>query len=174
MLKFITQNTKLAFGGFAALIVIVVVLVAFGTGNKIVQPIQYNHQVHIETVELTCIDCHVNVEKMQKATIPNIEVCQDCHSDEPVSESPEEKKLLQYISEDNQIPWKQIYSVPDHVYFSHQRHVTIGELECSLCHGDVENMTKPASYPVWIPTMDNCIDCHKEHKVNYDCLACHR
>jgi len=174
MLKSVIQNSRIIISVFTAVLVIVVVWAVFGSTNKIIQPIQYNHNVHIEVAELTCLDCHVNVEKMPKATIPNIEVCQDCHSDEPISESPEEEKLLKYISEGNHIPWKQIYNIPDHVYFSHQRHVTIGELECSLCHGDVENMTKPAASPVWIPTMDNCIECHKQHKVTYDCLACHR
>lgn len=174
MLKFITQNPKFVIGVFTSVIALVIVLVAFGSSNKIIQPIQYNHNVHIEVVGLTCVDCHINVESMPKATIPNIEICEDCHSNEPLSDSPEEKKLIQYISEGKHVPWKQIYTVPDYVYFSHQRHVTIGDLECSNCHGNVESMTKPAPAPVWKPTMDNCISCHKQRKVTYDCLACHR
>jgi hypothetical protein len=174
MLKSVLQNSKFIISVFTAVLVLVLVLAVFGSHTNIIQPIEYNHNIHIEVAGLSCIDCHINVETKPIATIPNIEICQDCHSDEPISESPEEEKLLKYISEGNRIPWKQIYKVPDHVYFSHQRHVTIGELECSLCHGKVEEMIKPASYPVWIPTMENCISCHKENKVTTDCLACHR
>ena len=174
MLKLVIQNSKIIISVFTAILVLVIVWAVFGSHSNISQPIEYNHKIHIEVAELSCIDCHINVENMSLATIPNIEICQDCHSDEPISESPEEEKLLKYISEGNRIPWERIYKVPDHVYFSHQRHVTIGELECSLCHGNVEEMIEPASYPVWIPTMDNCIDCHKQHNVTYDCLACHK
>ncbi len=174
MLKLVLQNSKLIISVFTAILVIIILWAVFGSQSNITQPIEYNHKIHIEVAELSCTDCHINVENMPRATIPNIEICQACHSEEPISESPEEVKLLKYISEGNLIPWQQIYKVPDHVYFSHQRHVTIGELGCSLCHGNVEDMTEPASYPVWTPTMDNCIDCHKQNKVTYDCLACHR
>lgn len=173
MFSRILNNAKLLIITLSALIVVMIVVVVLGSSTKITQPIQYNHKIHIEEVGLTCVDCHIEVEKMPTATIPNVDLCQECHSDEPVSDSPEEIKLLKYISEGKRIPWIQIYKVPDHVYFSHRRHVTIGELQCSLCHGDVENMTEPIPRPVWNPTMNNCINCHKQDKISYDCLACH-
>lgn len=174
MRELLKQNTRPLIIIIVILLAIIIVWSVLGARPTITQPIEYNHKIHIEEAELTCIDCHITVESMPAATLPNIEVCQDCHSDEPLSDSPEEIKLLKYISEDQQIPWQRIYSVPDHVYFSHRRHVTIGELECTNCHGNVEKLTKPASYPLWLPLMDNCIACHKKHKVTYDCLACHR
>ena len=157
-------------------IVIVLVLalwVLFAGQSKIIQPISYNHKVHIEEAGLECIDCHRYVESMAKASIPNINLCTDCHGDEPISESPEEIKLLEFIEQKQNIPWKQIYSVPDHVYFSHRRHVVLGELECSNCHGNVSDLTAPAQYAYLIPSMDNCIDCHKQNKITNDCLTCH-
>src|SRR3990172_2009452 len=143
----------------AAVLIVLIVWAVFGAQKVIIQPIAYNHKIHVEEAELSCVDCHSTVETMPAATIPNIEICQDCHSDEPISDSPEEVKLLKYIDEGEKIPWQKIYWVPDHVYFSHQRHVTIGELECTNCHGNVEKLTEPASFPVQIPTMDNCIKC---------------
>jgi hypothetical protein len=143
-------------------------------GHSVVQPIAFNHKVHTESVSLSCKDCHLNVETMAVASIPTLEVCQTCHIGEPISKSPVEKELLQYVAEKKEIPWVQIYSVPDQVYFSHRRHVMIGELECSNCHGNVAAMTTPVSYQSVPVTMKNCISCHKQHKVTNDCLACHR
>jgi hypothetical protein len=174
MWELLKQNSWSIIIAFAAILIITIIWTVFGAHHTIIQPIAYNHKVHIEEAGLSCVDCHSTVETMPAATIPNIEICQDCHSDEPISDSPEEVKLLKYIDEGKEIPWQKIYWVPDHVYFSHQRHVTIGELECANCHGNVEELIEPSSYPIQIPTMDNCIKCHKQHKVTNDCLACHR
>ena len=174
MRKTIRKNSKLILIALTGVIVLAIVWVIFGARQTIIQPVPYNHKLHIEKAELKCVDCHQYVETMAAATIPNIEVCSDCHSGEPLSDSPEELKLLKYIEAGEKIPWQKIYTVPAHVYFSHRRHVTIGEIECSKCHGNVQELTEPASYPVWLPTMKNCIKCHKEKKVTYDCLACHR
>ena len=151
------------------------ILLAFPSDkNAVSQPLAYNHKVHIENAGATCKDCHLNVETMAVTTIPTLEICQTCHSDEPLSKSPDEQELLKYVAEKKEIPWIQIYSLPEHVYFSHRRHVTIGGLECSSCHGNVAAMTTPVSSPATPVTMENCINCHKEHKVTNDCLACHR
>ncbi|HAB53545.1 MAG: hypothetical protein A2315_01945 [Ignavibacteria bacterium RIFOXYB2_FULL_35_12] len=138
------------------------------------QPIAYNHKVHIETAGLQCIDCHVSVEQRAFATLPSIEICQNCHSSDPLTESEEEKKLLTYISEGKEIPWIKIYNIPDHVYFSHRRHVIRGEISCSECHGNINEMTSPVSAQFKMMSMNNCMKCHKERKVTTDCLACHR
>ena len=157
-----------------ALILIFTFWILFAGQSHVIQPISYNHKVHIEEADLECIDCHIYVESMALASIPNINLCTDCHNEEPISESQEELKLIKFIEEKQNIPWKQIYSVPDHVYFSHRRHVVLGEIECSTCHGNVTELTAPAQYPYLIPSMDNCIDCHKQHKITNDCLTCHR
>jgi len=140
----------------------------------VVQPIAFNHKIHIEDVGLNCKDCHLNVETMAVASIPALDVCQTCHNEEPISESLVEKELLWYVSEKKEIPWVQIYSVPEHAYFSHRRHVMIGGLECSSCHGDIASMTTPVWYQAVPVTMENCMACHKRNKVTNDCLTCHR
>ncbi|MCK5331949.1 MAG: cytochrome c3 family protein, partial [Candidatus Marinimicrobia bacterium] len=49
--------------------------------QDIKQPIQFNHQHHIEDVEYTCMDCHVNAKSKSRASIPNIDICEECHAD---------------------------------------------------------------------------------------------
>jgi len=168
---------KLPFIKFAVPIIIILILiivfVSASSRGKIEQPIQYNHKVHIEEAGLECTDCHQYVENYARATIPNIKVCVDCHSDEPLTNSIEEKKLLNYISSNKRIPWVQIYYVPNHVYFSHRRHVKIGEIKCIECHGDVANLTEPAPFQLVKISMNNCIECHDKHDVINDCIGCH-
>jgi len=147
---------------------------AFVANDDVNQPIAYNHKVHIENAGLKCTDCHVHVETMASATLPSLEICRNCHDSEPVSDSPEELTLLKYVADQEEIPWVKIYNVPDHVYFSHRRHVVIGGLACSACHGAMNEMTKPATSPFLKVTMKNCMACHRNNKVSNDCLSCHR
>jgi Cytochrome c7 and related cytochrome c len=172
--KKVQKKTLLFFLYFIIALILIIITTTTALPQEIQQPIAFPHKIHIEDAELTCTDCHQYVETMAAAIIPNINLCSDCHSDEPLGDSPEELKLLKYIEKGERIPWQKIYSVPRHVYFSHRRHVKIGDIKCSACHGNVEEFTEPAKFPVWLPTMNNCIDCHKKNKVTYDCLACHR
>lgn len=160
--------------GVCAIALTMLISCAVGTGDDRIQPIAYNHKVHIENAGLECTDCHVHVRDMASATIPSIEICGGCHQSEPMTESPEEKVLLEYVSEGKEIPWRKNYNVPDHVYFSHRRHVVLGELDCGKCHGAVQEMTVPVTSTFLDVTMDNCTGCHREMKVSTDCLSCHR
>ena len=161
----------------ALALVSLAVIVAWGLvpgPAPIHQPLVYNHNVHVEEEGLECIDCHESVEEAAFATIPRLNLCLDCHDTEPMSESLEEEKLIAYIEKEEEIAWNRIYRVPSHVYFSHRRHVTLGEVECSVCHGNVPEQLEPVQAPVTPLTMEWCMDCHKENKVSNDCLACHR
>lgn len=142
--------------------------------EPIVQPILYNHNLHIEQEGMECLDCHEYAEEKPFATIPRLAICQDCHDEDPLSESPEEEKLIAHIESGDEIDWRRIYNVPDHVYFSHRRHVSIGEVACSTCHGEVSDQIVPVDGPVTDLTMEWCMDCHRENKITNDCLACHR
>jgi len=138
------------------------------------QPIDYSHNVHIETAGLTCVDCHTGVETAVRATIPPTEFCSSCHSGEPIGQSAEEAKLITFVAKSAEVPWKKVYVVPDHVYFSHRRHVTGGQLDCQQCHGNVATFTSAVSRPFLAVTMENCMDCHRTMNVSNDCLSCHR
>jgi hypothetical protein len=122
---------------------------------------------------MDCIDCHQYVETHRKATLPNREVCHDCHSDAQ-GESAEEQKLVSLLEAEQELEWQRVYVLPKHVYFSHFRHVTLGRINCSECHGDMKELTSPpVKQAVDIVDMDNCMDCHEEKQVDNDCLTCH-
>lgn len=137
------------------------------------QPVAYNHSKHVEENDMECLDCHQYAEENARASIPNIATCFDCH-EEAMTESEEELKLLKFITEDKKIPWRQVHIIPDYAYFSHRRHVKLGELDCAVCHGDVGKVATPITKPFVEMTMSWCMDCHEEKGASNDCYACHR
>lgn len=98
--------------------------------------------------------------------------------DEPDAESDEKAKLAAYVESwkksGEDIPWRRIYDVPSHVYYSHRRHVTVAGIECATCHGDIGASTAPPRAPLNDISMAFCIACHEEQEVTTDCNACHR
>ena len=63
------------------------------------------------------------------------------------------------------IEWVRIHNLPDHVYFNHAQHVTVGQLECQQCHGKIEEMEVAAQYAPL--SMGWCINCHRETEVQF-------
>lgn len=138
-----------------------------------IQPVKFNHNKHVDEMEMDCQECHLYVLSNRKATLPGKNVCLDCHS-EQLGESTEEEKLVALLQSDKELKWKRVYVLPKHVYFSHFRHVTLGQIECQQCHGDMKLLTTPPKKPATdINDMDFCMDCHEERQVSNDCLACH-
>ena len=73
-----------------------------------------------------------------------------------------------------EIPWQRVYRMPGHVFFSHQRHVTLAKVQCPICHGAIEKAVTPPTRPAVNQEMDWCIACHESRQVSVDCNACHR
>lgn len=72
----------------------------------------------------------------------------------------EQKKKIQ-----GPIEWIRIHNLPDHVYFNHAQHVTVGKVECQDCHGAVEEMEVLAQYSPL--SMGWCINCHRQTEVKF-------
>jgi mono/diheme cytochrome c family protein len=72
-----------------------------------------------------------------------------------------QKKSLQ-----GPIEWIRIHNLPDHVYFNHAQHVTVGGVECQTCHGKVEEMSVVQQYAPL--SMGWCINCHRQTQVNFE------
>ncbi len=161
-------------GAAAGILVVLVVYLASTSRDTVTQPIRYSHKAHMETAGMACADCHASVLTSPTASLPSLEVCSTCHSDQPISQSVEEIKVLEFVKKGEVIPWQRVYYVPDHVYFSHRRHVTKAGLECKACHGDVPEFTEPVASQFLPVTMENCMQCHRENNVSNDCLTCHR
>ena len=136
------------------------------------QPIAFNHLKHKEA-GLTCDTCHTRYEESAVSGRPSTETCMFCH-EEALTESAEEEKIRQYASQGQEIPWRRIYVLPDHVFFSHRRHVVSAGLECATCHGDAGESTVPQTRPAVAHTMERCIECHQSSEVDAGCNGCHR
>lgn len=63
------------------------------------------------------------------------------------------------------IEWVRVHNLPDHVYFNHAQHVSIGQVECQKCHGKVEEMEILYQYSTM--GMGWCINCHRETEVKF-------
>ncbi len=140
-------------------------------GKGVEQPISFNHKTHKEQ-GLECISCHQYVEEQTFAGLPRIEVCLECH-EEPITDSPEEEKIRTFHKEGIPIQWISLYNQPDHVFFSHRRHIRLGQIDCRVCHGQFDETTTPPRRPLVTLTMDDCMDCHEERRESNDCLVCH-
>lgn len=63
------------------------------------------------------------------------------------------------------IEWVRIHNLPDHVYFNHAQHVTVGKIKCQTCHGEVEEMDVVKQHSPL--SMGWCINCHRQTEVQF-------
>lgn len=173
------------------LALVAVALVACDRGSAVTQPIAFNHRVHVES-GLDCGFCHEAVESAAHAGIPATDTCMVCHEDTTAmpgdencgrchdvgegehEELSDQAKLQHLAAQGEPIPWRRIYDLPDHVYFSHRRHVTVAGIGCPECHGDVAGLDRPAPRPLVHHDMDWCMRCHETRGASNDCIHCHR
>ncbi len=157
----------MASGGFAA------GRVLLRPSEAVAQPVLFNHRLHVEDLGLECSTCHEYFASSQHSGLPSIDLCSTCH-EEPLTDSPEERKLLGLVQDGGGQGFRKLMRLPDHVYYSHARHVTVAQIECESCHGGLARTTVPPSTPLVRITMDTCVDCHVARGVTVDCTGCHR
>jgi mono/diheme cytochrome c family protein len=141
------------------------------------QVIAFNHSLHVNDADLTCVECHTRAAESPSAGLPAITVCQDCHFPDDLEfgdPSEDLKRLISYVEADEDPPWKRVHQLPDHARFTHRAHVTNGGLECETCHGDMSALTAPPERPAVKLRMDWCLDCHEQRQAPRDCNVCHR
>ena len=148
------------------------------TGEALAQPIAFPHFTHVTTLQLQCEYCHSEARKSIHAGLPPVESCIGCHRF-AMSNLEEIQKVQQYFDQNRPIPWKKVYDLPDHVFFSHESHFRAG-VDCAECHGQVELMGQPqqvgtteSGEPILKATsvmvrrtslqMGWCLDCHESH-----------
>lgn len=131
------------------------------------QPFAFNHAKH---GPLTCAGCHAGVLTNQRAGLPGADVCTNCHATAPASvETSQWERLVA-----GGPFWKKVTRVPEHVMFSHRRHVVSAALQCESCHADIgQRTTPPSRAPVWLD-MNTCLACHRAERASEDCAGCHR
>ncbi len=159
---------------YASLGVVLVIIVQDALGFNLsqnyapVQPIKFSHSIHATDNKIDCNYCHSGVLKGKNAGIPPVNLCMNCHKhvlEGTRSGKFEIRKVVQAANDSIPIRWVRIHALPDFTYFNHMQHVSIGEVECITCHGEVENMhivsqTEDLS-------MGWCIKCHDETKVDF-------
>jgi len=127
------------------------------------QPIAFSHKIHAGQYEIDCNYCHTGVNISKSANIPSVNICMNCHG-VINTDKPEIQKILTAYEEKRPIEWVRVHNLPDLSYFNHSQHVAVGGLECSTCHGPIEEMDVVYQYAEL--TMGWCINCHRETDVN--------
>ena len=145
------------------------------TGYQPEQPIDYSHKVHAGDLEIECVYCHFGALSSRTAGIPSANVCMNCHkavSSGKTTGTAEIQKIYDaigwdgsaYTGETKPIKWVKVHNLPDHVYFSHQQHYVVGNIDCTECHGQMEELgVARQNKPL---TMGWCLDCHNTHQVD--------
>ena len=142
----------------------------YSRGYKPEQPIDFSHRLHVEVNQIECQYCHSGVSKSPYATIPSVETCMGCHK-VIEAEHDEIKKLKEYFDNKESIEWEPVHHLPEHVYFTHERHIKAG-VSCQTCHGQVDKMEKVEKMSSM--KMGFCVSCHREKGVSIDCAVCHQ
>ncbi len=135
---------------------------------SVTQPLAFDHARH---TAIACAVCHRGVEVGRRAGLPQSDVCVKCHAT-----APRVATAVQWTeaSHGARLLWVRVSHVPDHVLFSHQRHVAIGRLDCRSCHADIgERSVPPGAVPMRL-SMATCLSCHRQEGASEDCAACHR
>lgn len=137
------------------------------------QPINFSHKIHANDNAIQCQYCHSTVEKSKTASIPSAMICMNCHKGISETANPGSKEEIAkiyvatgfdpatqgYTNTPVPLQWNKVHVLPDHVFFSHQQHVVVGQVACEQCHGDVKAMTTVEQQrPL---TMGWCVDCHR-------------
>jgi hypothetical protein len=138
------------------------------------QPIPFPHDLHAGKYAINCTYCHSQVETTRHATVPDLNICMNCHLS--VQVRPEAQKWIDQIStaynNGESIAWQKVHLLPDHVKFNHAAHIKRGKT-CNTCHGAVEQM--PVLTQVQSLSMGWCVNCHRQPENNAptNCSTCH-
>ncbi|MFD0796450.1 cytochrome c3 family protein [Maribacter chungangensis] len=165
-------------------------------GYAPIQPIHYSHKIHAGDNKIECQYCHSSARVSKHSGIPSLNVCMNCHKsiyeykgnpEGPTAEdlangytnefyTNEIKKLYKavgwdeenqrYTGESQPVEWVRIHNLPDFAYFNHSQHVSVAGVDCTTCHGPVEEMEIMYQYSPL--TMGWCIDCHRETDVKVE------
>jgi len=143
--------------------------ISFGRakGFSPAQPIKFSHAVHAGQNKTDCNYCHYTARSSKTAGIPPGSICLNCHflvRNGTRSGATEIAKVIKAFDEKKPVEWVRIYKLPAFVFFSHEQHVSAGEITCDACHGNVKEMNR--LYQVPDLSMGWCINCHKTRKVN--------
>ena len=126
-------------------------------GYQPVQPVHFQHDIHVVQLGLDCRYCHSQVEVSGHSNLPTTQTCMNCHRDIQKT-NPKLQPVRDSWDSGQPIAWVKIHNVPDYAYFNHSAHVNRG-VSCVSCHGKVNEM--------------NVVFQHESQSMAW-CLKCHR
>lgn len=133
------------------------------------QPIKFSHKIHVKQNEIQCVFCHNSPEFSRESGIPSTNICMICHNkikSGTMSGQFEINKIKKSFKNKKPIEWVKIHNLPDHVFFSHAQHVSVGKIDCKTCHGPIDEMNRTYQYSSL--SMGWCIKCHREKEVQFE------
>ena len=158
------------------------------------QPIEYSHKLHAGDLAIDCKYCHNAVTKSRHATIPTVNVCMNCHKTVTEGSTTGTEEIAKihdaagydadtrsYTGVTKPIKWIKVHNLPDHVYFNHSQHVSVGGVDCAQCHGDMKKETvakvmttedlnaveeNKIKFTRPTLTMGWCVECHRQASVD--------
>lgn len=151
--------------------VLVVNAIALGRseGYSPDQPVKFSHAVHAGQNGTDCIYCHSYAPYSKVSGITPTNVCMNCHlivRNGSRSGMFEIAKVVASFENGEPIRWIQVHNLPDHAYFNHSQHVNAGGVDCSFCHGIVDQMDRIIQ--VSDLSMGWCVNCHRTRTVDFD------
>lgn len=126
-------------------------------GYQPIQPVAYDHYLHVEQLGLDCRYCHTYVDRSEHANVPAASTCMNCHN-QVLPNSDKLAPVRASAESGLPVPWVRIHDTPDYVYFNHAVHVNRG-ISCVSCHGQVNEMEEV--YQAKSLSMAFCLDCHR-------------
>jgi hypothetical protein len=173
------QRKWFAIPGFLTLAAAAAILSAYAgasssQGNSPVQPVNFPHPMHVQTLKMNCVYCHFSANKSPDPGMPAMSTCMGCHT-VIAPQKPGIQQLTSFSSKNLPVPWVRIHKLPEYVHFPHMRHVNAG-VTCQTCHGQVQNMARVSQQNTL--NMGWCVNCHvgrsnPPFKARYDCATCH-
>ena len=127
-------------------------------GYQPIQPVPFEHKIHVKQLGLDCRYCHNAVEKSWYSNIPATSVCMNCHN-QVLKDDPRLAVVRDSAASGRPVEWVQIHKMPDYVYFNHSVHVNRG-VSCVECHGQINDMEEV--YRAKPLSMSYCLDCHRD------------
>lgn len=129
--------------------------------NKYIEDYESKSEDEIKAIYTKWMaDTYINENDVTELGIDGERLVKDQWAGLVSSLTNDQKKQIQ-----GPIEWTRIHNLPDHAYFNHAQHVSVGKVECQTCHGEVEKMEVVAQHSTL--SMGWCINCHRESKVKF-------
>lgn len=134
------------------------------------QRIAFDHRSHLEK-GVGCADCHEGAEKSDKAPMPAVDFCMNCH-EEIDAKKPKERTVTAFLDKPGGTPqWSHVTEQAPGVVFSHKTHLA-KKVECATCHTGIAE-SRAVSRELFTD-MDACTKCHASAGAKNECSTCHK